>query len=97
MRPRPDDAHLALQNIDQLRELVEARSTQKASDTGQPVVEVNLTFTKVTDADTQVEPFGDDLGYLVDALDRGADAVGGIPSTNLDHAHGPLPYIRFSA
>jgi len=48
----------------------------------------------LTDADTHVDPSGDDVGYLIEALDRGVDAAGGIPSTNLDHAHGPLPLIR---
>ena len=55
---------------------------------------VETEYVFLTDADTQIEPRGDDLGYLIAALDRGADAVGGIPSTNLEHAHGPLPYIR---
>jgi cellulose synthase/poly-beta-1,6-N-acetylglucosamine synthase-like glycosyltransferase len=55
---------------------------------------VTSEYVFTTDADTQVDPRGDDLGYLIEALDRGADAVGGIPSTNLDQARGPLPFIR---
>src|SRR5436190_6159207 len=31
VRPRPDEAHLALQNVDQLRQLVEARPPQEAA------------------------------------------------------------------
>lgn len=47
----------------------------------------------LTDADTFVPPDGDDLGYLLAEIEDGADAVGGIPSSNLSNA-GLLPYIR---
>lgn len=46
----------------------------------------------LTDADTYV-PDNDGLGYMLAEIERGADAVGGIPSSNLDHA-GLLPHIR---
>lgn len=46
----------------------------------------------LTDADTYV-PNDDGLGYMLAEIERGADAVGGIPSSNLDGA-GLLPYIR---
>ncbi|MDV3467587.1 glycosyltransferase family 2 protein [Stenotrophomonas sp. C3(2023)] len=49
----------------------------------------------LTDADTWVKPDGDDLGYLLAEIERGADAVGGIPSSDLRNG-GLLPQIRAS-
>lgn len=49
----------------------------------------------ITDADTYVPPAGDGLGHLLAELEAGADAVGGIPSSNLKGA-GLLPHIRAS-
>ena len=49
----------------------------------------------LTDADSWVRPDGDDLGYLLAEIERGADGVGGIPSSNLTGA-GWLPRIRAS-
>lgn len=46
----------------------------------------------LTDADT-VLPKGDGLGYLLAEIERGADAVGGVPASNLAGA-GLLPHIR---
>ena len=46
----------------------------------------------LTDADTYV-PINDGLGYLLAEIERGADAVGGVPSSNLNHAK-LLPHIR---
>lgn len=46
----------------------------------------------LTDADTYV-PLDDSIGYMLAEIDRGADAVGGIPSSNLNNA-GWLPRIR---
>ena len=46
----------------------------------------------LTDADTYV-PNNDGLGYMLAEIERGADAVGGIPSSNLNNA-GFLPHIR---
>ncbi len=46
----------------------------------------------LTDADTYV-PVDDGLGYMLAEIERGADAVGGIPSSNLEGA-GLLPHIR---
>src|SRR5579862_9938445 len=34
LRPRPDDGHLATQDVDELRQLVEARSPQQPADAG---------------------------------------------------------------
>lgn len=45
------------------------------------------------DADTYVPPDQDGMGYMLAEIERGADAVGGIPSTALKGA-GLLPHIR---
>jgi cellulose synthase/poly-beta-1,6-N-acetylglucosamine synthase-like glycosyltransferase len=50
-------------------------------------------FVFLTDADTWVPAQSDGLGYMLAEMDRGADAVGGIPSSNLQNA-GVLPHIR---
>ena len=47
----------------------------------------------LTDADTRVPPERPGLGYLLAEIEDGADAVGGVPSSNLDGA-GLLPCIR---
>jgi cellulose synthase/poly-beta-1,6-N-acetylglucosamine synthase-like glycosyltransferase len=47
----------------------------------------------LTDADTSLPPRGDGLGYLLAEIERGADAVGGVPSSNLKTG-GLLPSIR---
>ena len=46
----------------------------------------------LTDADTLIDPDGHALGYLLAEMDAGADAVGGIPASNLNGA-GLLPHI----
>jgi cellulose synthase/poly-beta-1,6-N-acetylglucosamine synthase-like glycosyltransferase len=74
--------------------LITQENTGKGGALMHGLQEVTTDYVFLTDADTQLEPRGCDLGYLIDALDRGADAVGGIPSTNLDRARGPLPFIR---
>ncbi|MFM2495567.1 glycosyltransferase, partial [Salmonella enterica subsp. enterica serovar Kentucky] len=47
----------------------------------------------LSDADTYVPPDQDGMGYMLAEIERGADAVGGIPSTALTGA-GLLPHIR---
>lgn len=47
----------------------------------------------LTDADTLIDPDGHALGYLLAEMESGADAVGGIPASNLNGA-GLLPHIR---
>jgi cellulose synthase/poly-beta-1,6-N-acetylglucosamine synthase-like glycosyltransferase len=47
----------------------------------------------LTDADTLLPADGDGLGYMIAEMERGAHAVGGIPSSNLTGA-GLLPHIR---
>jgi cellulose synthase/poly-beta-1,6-N-acetylglucosamine synthase-like glycosyltransferase len=47
----------------------------------------------LTDADTLLPPDGDGLGHMIAEMERGAHAVGGIPSSNLTGA-GLLPHIR---
>ncbi len=53
---------------------------------------VQAPYVFLTDADT-VLPKGDGLGYLLAEIERGADAVGGVPASNLNGA-GLLPHIR---
>lgn len=50
----------------------------------------------LTDADTLLPPNGGGLGFMLGEMERGADAVGGLPSTNLKGA-GFLPHLRASA
>jgi cellulose synthase/poly-beta-1,6-N-acetylglucosamine synthase-like glycosyltransferase len=47
----------------------------------------------LSDADTFLPPNDDGLGYMIGEMERGADAVGGIPLSDLDGA-GILPHIR---
>jgi cellulose synthase/poly-beta-1,6-N-acetylglucosamine synthase-like glycosyltransferase len=54
---------------------------------------VTAPYVFLTDADTYVPSRGQGLGYLIAEIERGADAVGGIPSSNLARA-GLLPHIR---
>ncbi len=54
---------------------------------------VTSDYVFLTDADTLVPPDSDGLGYLISELELGADAVGGIPASNLTCA-GLLPHIR---
>jgi cellulose synthase/poly-beta-1,6-N-acetylglucosamine synthase-like glycosyltransferase len=54
---------------------------------------VTARYVFLTDADTHVPPRTNGLGYLLAEIERGADAVGGVPSSNLS-APGLLPYIR---
>ncbi len=74
--------------------LINQQNTGKGGALMHGLKHVTSNYVFLTDADTVVRPRGDDLGYLIAALDSGADAVGGIPSTNLERAHGPLPFIR---
>ncbi len=47
----------------------------------------------LSDADTYLPANGNGLGYMLAEMERGADAVGGVPSSNLAGA-GLLPHIR---
>lgn len=49
----------------------------------------------LTDADTRVDPRSAGLGHLLAEIERGADAVGGVPSSCLQGA-GFLPHVRAS-
>jgi len=49
----------------------------------------------LSDADTFLPPDGDGLGYLLAEMERGADAVGGVPLSDLEGA-GLLPHVRAS-
>jgi cellulose synthase/poly-beta-1,6-N-acetylglucosamine synthase-like glycosyltransferase len=54
---------------------------------------VTARYVFLTDADTHVPPRNNGLGYLLAEIERGADAVGGVPSSNLSTS-GLLPCIR---
>lgn len=54
---------------------------------------VTSKYVFLTDADTLVPRNSDGLGHLIAELESGADAVGGIPASNLRGA-GLLPHIR---
>ena len=54
---------------------------------------VRARYEFLTDADTYLPPDGDGLGYMLAEMQDGADAVGGVPSSNLSGA-GILPHIR---
>lgn len=56
---------------------------------------VTAPYVFFTDADTYVPFKSKGLGYLITALDRGADAVGGVPSSDL-RGGGLLGYVRAS-
>ena len=54
---------------------------------------VTSPYVFLTDADTYVPPRSDGIGYLIAEIEQGADAVGGVPSSNLS-SNGLLPTIR---
>jgi cellulose synthase/poly-beta-1,6-N-acetylglucosamine synthase-like glycosyltransferase len=54
---------------------------------------VTAPYVFLTDADTIVPPRDHDLGFLLAEIEDGADAVGGVPSSNL-RSGGLLPQIR---
>lgn len=57
------------------------------------LVHVRAQYVFLTDADTHMPPEGDGIGYMLAEMRDGADAVGGVPSSNLVGA-GLLPHIR---
>jgi cellulose synthase/poly-beta-1,6-N-acetylglucosamine synthase-like glycosyltransferase len=54
---------------------------------------VTSPYVFLTDADTYVPPRSNGIGYLLAEIEQGADAVGGVPSSNLSSG-GLLPSIR---
>lgn len=52
-------------------------------------------YVYLSDADTVLPPEQDGLGHMLAEMSRGADAVGGIPASNL-HGAGFLPHVRAS-
>lgn len=56
------------------------------------IARVRAPMVFLTDADTVI-PADDGIGYLIAEIKQGADAVGGIPASNLNGA-GLLPHIR---
>lgn len=57
------------------------------------LMHVTAPYVLLTDADTYIPRRGGGLGYLLAELKRGADAVGGIPSSDL-RGGGLLGYVR---
>ena len=56
---------------------------------------VTAPYVFLTDADTYVPPFRNGLGHMLAEMEAGADAVGGVPSSDL-RGGGLLGYIRAS-
>lgn len=59
------------------------------------VAKTQMPYVFLTDADTLVPHDSDGIGYLLAELELGADAVGGVPLSDLEGA-GLLPHIRAS-
>lgn len=57
------------------------------------VARARAPYVFLTDADTLLPPDSEGVGYMIAEMERGADAVGGVPSSNLAGA-GVLPHIR---
>jgi cellulose synthase/poly-beta-1,6-N-acetylglucosamine synthase-like glycosyltransferase len=55
----------------------------------------DMPYVFLTDADTLLRENGDDLGYMLAEMESGADAVGGVPLSDLQGA-GLLPHVRAS-
>ncbi len=73
--------------------VVHQKNTGKGGALMAGLAQTKARFVFLTDADTLLPPDNDGLGYMISEMNRGADAVGGIPSSNLTGA-GILPHIR---
>ncbi|HAH3395497.1 glycosyltransferase family 2 protein [Escherichia marmotae] len=73
--------------------VVHQKNTGKGGALMSGIARVSTQWVFLTDADTYVPPNSNGLGYMLAELERGADAVGGIPSSYLKGA-GLLPHIR---
>lgn len=73
--------------------VVNQANTGKGQAVMNGLTHVETPYVFLTDADTWVPVRSQGLGYMLAELERGADAVGGMPSSNLDRA-GLLPHIR---
>ncbi|HEY6869916.1 MAG TPA: glycosyltransferase family 2 protein [Novosphingobium sp.] len=59
------------------------------------VARSDMPYVFLTDADTLLREDRDDIGYMLAEMEAGADAVGGVPLSNLAGA-GLLPHVRAS-
>ncbi len=73
--------------------VVHQKNTGKGGALTAGLARARARYVFLTDADTYLPPDGEGLGYMIAEMQRGADAVGGVPSSNLDGA-GLLPHIR---
>ena len=76
-------------------ELVRKPNGGKGSAITQGMQYVTAEYVFLTDADTYVPFRSHGLGYMIAELERGADAVGGVPSSDL-RGGGLLGYVRAS-
>jgi len=74
---------------------IHQRNTGKGGALNTGVARATAPYVFLTDADTVLPPDGEGLGYMIAEIKRGADAVGGIPSSNLAGA-GVLPHVAAS-
>ncbi|MFM9864705.1 MAG: glycosyltransferase [Micropepsaceae bacterium] len=73
--------------------VVHQRNTGKGGALMNGLSRARARYVFLTDADTYLPPDDEGLGYMIAEMQRGADAVGGVPSSNLSGA-GLLPHIR---
>ena len=73
--------------------VVHQKNTGKGGALMAGLAQARARYVFLTDADTILPPEGDGLGYMIAEMRRGADAVGGVPSSDLTGA-GLLPHIR---
>jgi cellulose synthase/poly-beta-1,6-N-acetylglucosamine synthase-like glycosyltransferase len=72
---------------------VNQQNTGKGGAVMHGLMHVTAPYVFLTDADTYVPPRSHGLGYLIAELEAGADAVGGIPSSDL-RTGGVLGFVR---
>lgn len=75
--------------------VVHQQNTGKGGALMAGVARTSAPYVFLTDADTLLPSDGDGIGHMLAEMMRGADAVGGVPSSNLTGA-GILPHIRAS-
>jgi cellulose synthase/poly-beta-1,6-N-acetylglucosamine synthase-like glycosyltransferase len=73
-------------------QIVHQENTGKGGALAAGISKVRAPMVFLTDADTLI-PVDEGIGYLIAEIKQGADAVGGIPASNLEGA-GLLPHIR---
>lgn len=73
--------------------VVRQKNTGKGGALMAGIARARARYVFLTDADTYVPSNDDGIGHMIAEMDRGADAVGGVPSSNLAGAR-LLPHIR---